>query len=194
MWLLHTSHRLPCPPCLPNLNKIIVSASKHDIGYDAEEKHYCRWEVMQFTSYSRFTNSRESVTFKLFQYFEVRWDISTESNQGQSLSSEGCSLPTKSKINAKDKSMVLSHNWTISNRFQFTNVSATELRRRNGYGLIFFLSAIYPVALSTSYYIFAQLNGMDFFFVMQLIVRFSPLTTMDLYRDGQKKEGSGCSL
>ena len=73
------------------------------------------------------------------------------------------------------------------NRFQFTNASATELRRRNGYGLIFFLSAIYPVALSMSYYIFAQLNGLDFFFVMQLVVRFSPLTTMDLYRDGQKK-------
>lgn len=190
MWLLHTSHRLPCPPCLLTLNKIIVSASKHDIGYDPEEKYYCRWEVSQFSSYSRFTNSRESVTFKLlFQYFEVWWDISTESNQGQSLSSEGCSLPTKSK-----KCVVLSYDWTISNRFQFTNVSATELRRRNGYGFIFFLSAIYPVALSTSYYIFAQLNGLDFLSVMQLIVRFSPLTTMDLYRDGQQREGSGCSL
>ena len=65
-------------------------------------------------------------------------------------------------------------------QFQFTNASATELKRKDRSGAIFLAGVAIPGAAVTIFIMFTYLNNVDFIELMKYMIQFSPLTTMDL--------------
>ena len=64
---------------------------------------------------------------------------------------------------------------------QFENSSAMELTTKRHFGIIFIITASLPLLLVAISPIPMYQNGLDFFFVLKVIVHFSPLSIYDMF-------------
>ena len=65
--------------------------------------------------------------------------------------------------------------------FQFEDTAATKLKKRNKFGVAFFIHALMPLIYSSAWNVWMSNIGLDSQFLMEIIIHFSPLSKWDLY-------------
>ena len=67
------------------------------------------------------------------------------------------------------------------NVFQFEDAAGTKLKERNKFGVVFVLHAAMPLIWSRAINVWSSKIGIDSQFLLEIVIRFSPLSKWDFY-------------
>ena len=67
------------------------------------------------------------------------------------------------------------------NMFQFEDAAATKLKKRRNFGFAFVLFAFMPSIFTNAWSVWMSNYGLDPQFLLDIVIRFSPLSKWDLY-------------